>query len=229
LAQLPLPLTLADHASFATFVAGDNAAAVQHVLAVARGTSDSLWLWGSAGCGKSHLLQAACRAAATAGRRAIYVALGSAAPEILAGLDSLDLVALDEVDRAAGSDEWESSLFGVLNEFLGRRGGLLMAATVSPAAAGFRLADLASRAAGAIGYRLKPLGDSERSLAVRLHAEARGLELEPAAADYLLRRVDRDMRVLTRWLDRLDRASLIEQRRLTIPFIRGRLADTHGD
>jgi DnaA family protein len=229
LAQLPLPLTLADHASFATFVAGDNAAAVQHVRAIARGTSDSLWLWGGAGCGKSHLLQAACRAAAAAGRRAMYVALGSAAPDILAGLDSLDVVALDDVDRVAGNDEWESSLFGVLNEFLGRRGGLLMAATVSPAGAGFRLADLASRAAGAIGYRLKPLGDSERALAVRLHAEARGLELEPAAADYLLRRVDRDMRVLTQWLDRLDRASLIEQRRLTIPFIRERLADSRSE
>jgi DnaA family protein len=224
LAQLPLKLTLADHASFATFVAGDNAAAVQHVRAVAGGTSDTLWLWGGAGCGKSHLLQAACRAATASGRRAIYVALGTAAPDILAGLESLDLVALDDLDRGAGQDAWERPLFGLLNEFLGR-GGLLLAATTSAAGAGFGLADLQSRAAGAIGYRLKPLGDSERALAVRLHAEARGLELEPAAADYLLRRVDRDMRVLTEWLDRLDRASLVEQRRLTIPFIRERLAD----
>ena len=38
-----------------------------------------------------------------------------------------------------------------------------------------------------------------------------------------LRRVDRDMRVLKAWLDRLDRDSLVEQRRLTIPFIRERL------
>jgi DnaA-homolog protein len=229
LAQLALNLALANHVSFATFVAGENAAAVQHVRAVAGGTSDTLWLWGSAGCGKSHLLQAACRAAATDSRRAIYVALGSAAPEILVGLDSLDLVALDDVDRVAGHDAWEAALFRLLNEFLGRRGGLLLAATTSPAGAAFRLADLASRAAGAIAYRLKPLSDSERALAVRLHAQARGLELEAAAAEYLLRRVDRDMRVLTAWLDRLDQASLIEQRRLTIPFIRERLADADGE
>ncbi len=229
MAQLPLKLMLADHASFATFVAGDNAAAVQHARAVAAGTADTLWLWGSAGCGKSHLLQAACRAATAGGRRAIYVALGSAAPDILAGLEELDVVALDEVERVAGSEAWERPLFGLLNEFLGRRGGLLLAATTSPAGAGFGLADLASRAAGAVGYRLKPLGDSERALAVRLHAEARGLELEPAAVEYLLRRVDRDMRVLTGWLDRLDRASLIEQRRLTIPFIRERLAESAGE
>jgi DnaA family protein len=228
LGQLPLQLALADHSSFATFVAGDNGAATQHVRSVAAGTPDTLWLWGAAGCGKTHLLQAACRAAAASGRRAIYVALGSAAPEILAGLDSLDLVALDDVEGVAGNEEWEAALFGLLNEFLGRRGGLLLAAATSAAAAGFRLPDLASRAAGAVGYRLKALGDAERALAVRLHAEARGLELEPAAADYLLRRVDRDMRALTGWLDRLDRASLIEQRRLTIPFIRERLTEEAG-
>ena len=224
MAQLPLALTLADHASFATFVAGDNDAAVQHVSAVAGGAGETLWLWGAAGCGKSHLLQAACRAADADGSRAMYVALGNAQPEILAGLESLDLLALDDVDEVAGRAAWEVPLFGILNEFLVRGGGLLLAAAASPTVAGFELADLRSRAAGSVGYRLKALGDHERALAVRLHAEARGLELEPAAADYLLRRVDRDMRALTAWLDRLDRDSLVEQRRLTIPFIRERLA-----
>ena len=40
-AQLPLALTLADHASFATFVAGDNDAAVQHLRAVAGGVGET--------------------------------------------------------------------------------------------------------------------------------------------------------------------------------------------
>lgn len=224
MAQLPLALTLADHASFETFVAGDNGAAVHHVRAVAGGAGETLWLWGPAGCGKSHLLQASCRAAAASGHRAMYVALGGAQPELLHGLDGLDLLALDDVDAVAGRAEWETPLFAILNEFLARRGGLLLAAAASPAAAGFQLADLRSRAAGAVTYRLKALGDGERALAVRLHAGARGLELDAAAADYLLRRVARDMRALTVWLDRLDRDSLVEQRKLTIPFIRARLA-----
>ncbi|HVY63377.1 MAG TPA: DnaA regulatory inactivator Hda [Gammaproteobacteria bacterium] len=224
MAQLPLALALADHASFATFVAGDSHAALGHVRAVAGGAGDTLWLWGAAGCGKSHLLQAACRAATEGGRRAMYVATRSARPEILAGLEHLDLLALDDVDAVAGEEAWETPLFGILNEFLSRRGGLLLAAATSPGAAGFALPDLKSRAAGAVAYRLKPLDDRDRALAVRMHAQARGLELEPVAADYLLRRVARDMRALTAWLDRLDRESLIEQRRLTIPFIRERLA-----
>jgi DnaA family protein len=71
-----------------------------------------------------------------------------------------------------------------------------------------------------VAYKLRPLADNERAEALMKHAEARGLELERAAADYLLGRVDRDMVALGCWLDRLDRASLVEQRRLTIPFIR---------
>ena len=135
MAQLPLALTLADHASFATFVVGDNDATVQHVRAVAGGAGETLWLWGAAGCGKSHLLQAACRAAAADGSRAMYVALGSAHPDLLVGLESLDLLALDDVDAVAGNTAWEGPLFGILNEFLSRRGGLLLAAAVSPPAA----------------------------------------------------------------------------------------------
>jgi DnaA family protein len=219
-----LKLDLADYARFETFVAGDNAAAVGHVRAVTAGAGDTLWLWGAVGCGKTHLLQAACRDATAGGRRAMYVPLESTDPAILAGLENLDVLALDNVERIAGDAAAEHALFVVLNEFLARRGALLLAAGMAANACGFRLPDLASRAGGAVSYRLKALADDERAVALQLHAAARGLELEPAAAEYLLKRVDRGMPALAAWLDRLDRASLIEQRRLTIPFIRERLA-----
>ena len=223
--QLPLALRIADHARFDTFVGAANETAMEHVRAVAGGRADTLWLWGSPGSGKTHLLQAACRAAAVADRRAMYLALDlGLEPEILGGLDAVDLLALDGVDRIAGAGEWERALFVLLNGVAETRRGLLLAARTAPAAAGFRLPDLASRAAGAIGYRLKPLSDDERLLALRGHAHARGMEIEPAAAEYLLARVDRDMAGLGAWLERLDRASLAEQRKITIPFIRELLA-----
>jgi DnaA family protein len=223
-AQLPLKLALPDYARFATFVAGGNGPAVEHARAVATAGGDTLWLWGAAGCGKTHLLQAACRAATDAGRRAMYLSLTDAEPDMLAGLETVELLALDGVQRAAGDGAWEAALFVVLNEFLQRRGGLLLASEVSASGAGFRLHDLASRAAGAVSYRLQALDDAGRAAALRRHAGARGIELEPAAADYLLKRVERGMPALTAWLERLDRESLAEQRRITIPFIRERLA-----
>jgi DnaA family protein len=223
LAQLPLALSLADHASFETFVGGNNGAAVEHVRALAAGGDDTLWLWGAPGWGKSHLLQAACRAASVAQRRAMYVALPAASPAILADLDNVDLLAIDDLHTVAGDLEWEKPLFGILNAFLARNGALLLAAAAPAAKCGFRLPDLASRGAGAVTYRLAPLDDDDRAAALRLHAAARGLELEMPAAEFLLHRVARDMAVVIDWLGRLDRASLSAQKRLTIPFIREQL------
>jgi DnaA-homolog protein len=224
LAQLPLALSLADHASFSTFVRGSNVAAVEHTHALAEGRADTLWLWGAAGSGKSHLLQAACRAATAAQRRAMYVPLPAASPAILADLESVDLLAIDDVHAVAGDLEWERPLFAILNAFLARQGALLLAAVAPAGRCGFELADLASRGAGAVTYRLAPLDDDDRTAALRLHADARGLELETPAAEFLLKRVARDMSAVIDWLARLDRASLSAQKRLTIPFIREQLA-----
>lgn len=224
MSQLPLALTLEDHASFATFVAGGNTAAVEHVRAVATGRPGTLWLWGSACSGRSHLLQAACRAATEANRRAMYVSLPASSPAILADLEQVDLLAIDDADAVAGNLEWERPLFTILNAFLAQTGGLVLAAGAPAARCGFGLADLASRGAGAVTYRLAPLTDPDRATALKRHAAARGLELEDAAAQFLLKRVARDMRVLTGWLARLDHAALRAQRRLTIPFIREHLA-----
>ncbi len=223
MAQLPLELALADHASFDTFVGGSNAAAVEHARGLACGGAGTVWLWGGEGVGKSHLLQAACRAAAEAGRRAMYVALPALSPAILADLEHVDLLAVDDVHAVAGDLSWEEALFVILNTHLGGSGALLLAAAAPAVQCRFQLADLASRGAGAVTYRLAQLDDDDRAKALRLHAAARGLTLDPAAADFLLKRVAREMSVLTAWLARLDRASLTAQRRLTIPFIRALL------
>jgi DnaA family protein len=221
--QLPLALALADYLSFETFVSGGNAAAVEHVRSLAAGAGETVWLWGGAGTGKSHLLQAACRAASGADRRAMYVALPASSPAILADLEHVDLLAIDDLQAIAGEPIWERPLFVILNAFLSRNGALLLAADARSAECGFRMADLASRGAGAVTYRLAPLADDDRAAALRLHAAARGLELDAAAAEFLLKRVPRDMAALIEWLGRLDRASLSARRRLTIPFIREQL------
>lgn len=224
MAQLPLALALADHASFDTFVGGSNAAAVEHLCSLARGRADTVWLWGAEGGGKTHLLQATCREATAAGRRAMYVALPADSPEILSDLERIDVLAVDDVHTVAGDLAWERALFVILNAFLSRSGALLLGSAAPASQCGFHLADLASRGAGAVTYRLAPLDDAERATALRIHAAARGLTLDAAAADFLLARVARDMAALTGWLARLDRASLSAQRRLTIPFIRELMA-----
>ncbi len=59
---------------------------------------------------------------------------------------------------------------------------------------------------------------------MRERAAARGLAFEDAALEWMLRRCSRDLRSLTALFERLDHASLVAQRRLTVPFLRQVLA-----
>ena len=59
---------------------------------------------------------------------------------------------------------------------------------------------------------------------VRHIARLARLELSDDAAEFLLRRLPRDMHTLCAALDQLDYASLAAQRKLTLPFLREALA-----
>lgn len=231
MAQLPLALRLDRHARFESFVVEGNHAAVAHLRAAADGARrDVLWISGERGSGKTHLLQATCARAGEAGRRAMYLDLAEApGPETLAGLEAIDVLTLDGVGRVAGATVWEQALFTVLHTAYAGSSALVLAAEQAPAAVRFALPDLASRAAGAVVYRLHPLDDEGRLRALVRHASIRGLELDAATAAYLFRRVKRDMTALVAWLDRIDRESLVAQRRITIPFLRALLESSAGE
>lgn len=197
------------------------------VRAAARGESrDWLFLAGPAGSGKSHLLLAACAEAASAGRRAAYLPLPAFAGrlgEALAQQEGFDLVCLDGLDAIAGNAADEEALFHFHNRARAGGGVVLYAARGNPAALGITLPDLVTRLGQCVRLTLEPLDEAGRRAVLRERAARRGLELDDAVLDYLLRRVDRDLASLTRLLDTLDRASLAAQRRITIPFLRQHL------
>jgi DnaA family protein len=222
---MPLPLVLGRHSRFDTFVDGDNQALVAHLASLQRSEAQEIiWLWGAAGAGKSHLLQATC--AQSGARRSIYLPLRSkesVAVEVLEGLETVDIVAIDDVDEVVGQPAWEQALFSLYNRIQAANGQLLLTAQQAPMHTPFLLADLASRAGGTTVYRVHTLADEQQLAALKLHAQARGIDITDATGRYLLTRVSRDMAVVCRWLDELDTASLVAKRKLTIPFIRDAL------
>jgi len=221
--QLPLGVRLRTTSSFQTFSAGENAALIAALEARARGPRlPPLWLWGPAGSGRSHLLQASCARAGEEGRRAGYLPLAEPwpGPDMLAGLETLDLVCLDDLDRIAAGPAWQRPLFALYNELLERGGNLIVSAACPPQALAIGLADLSSRLAAALVWQLRPLAEPEQSAALLARARALGVELGEETLQYLQRRLPRDFGVLCEALDRLDGAALAQQRRLTIPFVR---------
>jgi len=226
--QLPLGVQLGVALRFETFHQGGNAEAVVSLQRLAGGRSRApLWLFGAAGTGKSHLLQASCALAGDEGHTAAYLPLTlvrKEGPAILDGFEQLALVALDDLDAVAGDSEWERALFTLYNGLAEQRGRLISAATRPPGALPFRIPDLASRLAASEAHRLQPLAEADQLEALRRRARHRGLELPEETLGFLTRRAPRDFATLCRMLDELDTEALAAQRRLTVPFVRNWLA-----
>jgi DnaA family protein len=216
--QLPLGVRLRAGAVYESFAPGKNS----EVITALRSAAAPLWLWGSHGSGKTHLLQAAC---AAAGDAAAYFPLGSGElpPEALTGFERNRVLCVDDADKIAGNAAWERALFRLFNDAAELRTRLIFAAAVAPRQSPWVLEDWRSRAAACVVYQLHELDDDGRIEALRLRAAQRGLQLPYETSEYLLKRMPRDLPSLFEVLDALDEASLIEQRRLTIPFIRDEL------
>ena len=223
--QLALGVRLRADAVFDSYWPGPNG----EIIAALRAPSTTpLWLWGAAGSGKTHLLQAVC---AATGESAAYFPLARSLalpPEALAGFERSGVLCIDDADAVAGDLAWERALFRVFNEAAELRTRLIFAAASPPRQAEWRLEDWRSRAAASVVYQLRELDDAGRIEALRLRAAQRGLQLPYETSEYLLKRMPRDLRSLFQVLDLLDEASLAAQRRLTIPFIRDALEKLAG-
>ena len=222
--QLPLSIRWNDAASLENFeVMPVNEPAVAAVRALSGSREFCTYLFGPDGSGKSHLAQAACRDAAHAGQTSFYLPLLEAeqfGPEALQGLESLDLVVVDDMDAVAGQAAWEEALFHLYNRMSDAGGRLLVTASHRPDRAGLALPDLTSRLAWGLVLRLEPMDDDYRLRALRRRAAFRGLELGDEVGRYLLARCPRETAYLFELLDHLDREALAAQRRLTIPFVK---------
>lgn len=221
--QLPLAIQLRPEADFADYLPGPNAEAVAAVSGWSEGSGDPfLHLFGPPGTGKTHLLQAACRAARGRNRAAVYLPLGhpGLAPAVLENLEHADLLAIDDIQVVAGEAAWEQGLFQVYNRLreAGRR--LLTSADAPPAELALGLPDLRSRLSWGPGYRLRALGEADCERLLVESAGRRGLELGADAIGYIMRRCPRDPGSLLSLLDELDRMSLRDKRRPSVWLIR---------
>lgn len=227
--QLPLALKLTPRLIFDEFLPGPNLEAFSRLQHIAEGADCSaVYLFGATGTGKSHLLQACCVQAGEAGGRAQYVPLGSSAdlsPELMDGLEDMDLVCIDDIDAVAGDPAWEQALLHLYNRIRDCRQPLVMAARVAAKTSPFDLADLNSRLGWGVVYQLREVDDETKVLVVQRRAAAQGFELPREVAEFMLTRCSRDIVSLLRVLEELDYASLAAHRRLTIPFVKGLLGE----
>ncbi len=229
--QLHLDVRLNDSLSFDNYLTARNREPVERLtssvrlLAAGRLPVDRLiFLWGEPASGKTHLLQATCRLAQQCGDVPFaYVPLAMMrefSPGILEGLEGIALVCIDDIERICREPPWEHTLFSVLERMRSARGMLVVSGKVNPASLDVALRDLATRLGWGVVYRIHALNETETLRALQLRAHNRGLEMPEKVARYVLHRYPRDAHSLFNLLERIDEASLVRQRRITIPFLR---------
>lgn len=214
--QLVLDIVASPVPHLENFVIGRNAELLHALreLLEAAGSERQLYLWGASGSGKTHLLQAAVAAARACGRVAEYVH----AAEFAGVVDSVaDLLAVDAVE--ALDDAAQVGLFNRINAVREGCGRILIAGNAAPAQLDLRI-DLSTRLGWSLVYQLQALSDTEKAQALATHAAARGFNLQPGVADYLLRHWRRDLPSLLAALDTLDHYSLATKRPVTVPLLR---------
>lgn len=234
--QFTLAVTLPDDETLHSFYGADSSPAVAYIrqyLQPERANSGKpqppVFVFGASGSGKSHLLYAACVQAQELGLTSQLLALDEFAqysPRMLDNLEQLDLVCLDNIGAVAGDSHWQVALFDLYNRLAEHGKKLIIVADDQPTALGFTLPDLVSRLQACTVFQLRLLSDDDKQKLLQQKARVRGLDLPDEVARYLLNRQQRDIRALVDTLDLLDKASMVHQRRLTIPFVKDVLAAT---
>ncbi len=207
--QLILDIRPDSPPDFANYLPGPNGEAVAALLVhqAGQGRDPLIYLWGEAGVGKSHLLQAWARATG-----ALLLDARQDLPE-----PPVAMLAVDGVGDLDGENQIR--LFSLINA-VREQGGLLVAAgALPPAQMGLR-PDLATRLAQGLVFRLHPLSDADKAAALAVRAEGHGLRLPEEVIRYLLTHSRRDLPRLLATVDALDTFSLSRKRPVSVPLLK---------
>ncbi|MDX3904458.1 MAG: DnaA regulatory inactivator Hda [Pigmentiphaga sp.] len=224
--QLLLDVLAAPAPSLENYVAGPNTEALANLRALPPGRA--VYLWGPAGCGRTHLLRALSdrpealyldsRSAVSDYQRTAQPDDTDACPALIA-IDDLHL--LDEPRLACVFtlyNRWRESSATAMAF------SLIVAGERAPAQLEIR-EDLRTRLGWDLVFRLEVLSDAEKTDALVRQAASRGMQLAPEVINWILTHYERDMRQLSALLEALDRYSLAAKRPITLPLLRAMLAE----
>ena len=189
--------------------------------------SDSVYVFGAQGVGKSHVLQGCVLKAQEMGQEAVYISCSELmqipvhqANDYLVGLEHNVLVCVDDIDCLVANSHWAQAWFHLYNRLTQQGNHLVMSAKSNPRTINCSLNDLRSRLQLANVFQLNALDEVASRQLLKAKAKQKGLQLTDEQVAYIFSRSPRGLANLLAVLDLLDSASWLEKRRITIPFIK---------
>lgn len=146
--------------------------------------------------------------------------------DLLEYFEAFSFLALDDVDiwlESLSIDERQDAemlLFNIFNHYK-MNGKLMLIASKCPASRlNIGLKDLESRLLSGLLLTVTPLDDAGKDELIRSLAKLKGFLMDDDVSSFILKRSGRDVPSLLAIIDTLDQATLIEKRRLTVPFVK---------
>ena len=224
LPQVPIEFGNFQKIDFTSFIEGENQDLLDFLNTMTKKKkNDCLYIWGSQGTGKTHLLQAACKQADDMNSQVTYIPLKQYEEfdsEIFNGLGKLDLICVDDLEFISGNLEWQQRLTLLYNEIRDNNNSIIISSTSSPKNIKIELDDLKSRLVWGQVHKIKPPNDELKIEILKRKASERSFELSESVAEFLIHRTDRDLNSLIKILDVIDHSSLAAKRKVTIPFVK---------
>ena len=219
--QLALDIGLATGPTLASYLAGPNQAALEHLVLWSGNPTRSpvpTYLWGPSGSGKTHLLKGVREALRGQGAQVGW--LDAAVHEPSPFNEQWAAVMLDEVHLYTATQQ-HAAFNWFVNAQTHQR-WVLAAGEWPPGQLQLR-EDLRTRLGWGHVFGLQVLTEPERRAVLRQEADARGVFLGDEVMDFMLTRFSRDLGTLMQLLNQLDGYALQTQRAITIPLIKSML------
>ncbi len=206
--RVGLGLTTASEASFDTFFVGANEEGLARVR-----QGERVWLFGEVATGKTHVLRSMEKETADARY------FNEHPPNLNEDLLS-SLLLIDDIDGLCGNEENEYALFAAFEATNFETTRWVVSAQRAPNEVSFLYRDLASRMSLFERVELQPVPESARASLLKFWANDRAIGISDEVIQFLLDRIPRTQESLWDTLQKLDRTSMLENRTLTIPFVR---------
>ncbi|NVK17610.1 MAG: DNA replication protein [Methylocystaceae bacterium] len=168
-------------------------------------------IYGESGCGKTHLAEVFRQATG-----AKLVKLENDDPYEMMGQATSGVI--DDVQECV--QENERALFHLYNYAKENNAHILITANKAPAYWNINLADLKSRLGTAPAIEIgQPDDRLMQAIVIKLFND-RQIQLEPDVITYMVSRMERSFEQVRRLVAEIDRQSLSQKRRITIPLVR---------
>lgn len=219
--QIPLTLKTRTEQTFSTFNAGNNLKLIDSLKSFLNSSEYIFYIWGKAGVGKTHLLQAYTHSLHELNKSAVIInPVDISNRENVSLIEMFDVVCIDQVEVIVTNRLLEEALFFWINEVRQSGKKIILASQISNQSHQWQLPDLKSRLLSGRTHEIMCLKRHQALDVFTQQASQRGIVIDAKTLVYLQNNCSMEMKYLSQLLNKLDEITLIQKKQVTIPLLK---------